>query len=148
MLLAKLNLKISYWISLKKVKNLNNKNTLHLTVSNVASRTHMSGMIIPVGIRQSTVMVGGIKWCPHSSPEEGGIMGMKEKLSLSYQLLIFLHCDRCISKGTSRKENIISVRKIMPNCKHVNREYKSGRKWQTLIFLKYFYKLKRFYHCE
>lgn len=45
----------------------------HLTVSSVASRTQVKGMIIPVGIKQSTVNVEGIKWCPHNSPDEGGI---------------------------------------------------------------------------
>lgn len=34
---------------------------LHLTVSNVASRTQVKGIIIPVGIKQSTVNVEGIK---------------------------------------------------------------------------------------
>lgn len=78
---------------------------LHLTVSSVASRTQVKGIIIPVGIKQSTVNVEGIKWCPHNSPDDGGIL--KKKLFSNTQLHIFKNYilkslekfyDRCIKK--------------------------------------------------
>ena len=43
-------------------------------LSKVASLFDFTTISIPLGSKQSTSTAGGIKWCPHSSPELGGIV--------------------------------------------------------------------------